>query len=83
MDRDRGKTIRLGFKGKGEESNEEKCWREEGREGWDNALREAGGWDTNLMIRHVFFTVDRITLDTTHLIPVGKSFKRKQVIFKL
>ena len=33
MDRDRGKTIRLGFKGKGEESSEEKCWREEGRVG--------------------------------------------------
>ena len=42
MDRDSGKTIRLGFKGKGEESSEEKCWREEGREGWDNALREGG-----------------------------------------
>ena len=35
MDRDRGKTIRLWFKGKGEESSEEKCWEEEGREGWD------------------------------------------------
>ena len=27
-DRDRGKTIRLGFKRKGEESSEENCWRE-------------------------------------------------------
>ena len=41
-DRDRGKTIRLGFKRKGEESSEENCWREEGREGWDNALGHCG-----------------------------------------
>ena len=33
MDRDRGKTIRLGFKGKGEESSEENCWREEKKVG--------------------------------------------------
>ena len=42
MDRDRGKTIRLGFKGKGKGSSEEKCWREEGREGWDTALGHCG-----------------------------------------
>ena len=42
MDRNRGKTIRLTFKGKGEESSEEKGWREEGREGWDNALGHCG-----------------------------------------
>ena len=58
---------------KGEEGSEEKCWREEGMKGWDNALREAGGWDINLMIRQVSFTVDHITLDTTHLIPVAKT----------
>ena len=49
MDRDRGKTIRLGVKGKGKESSEEKCWREEGREGtlhWDVVeweVRRVGG----------------------------------------
>ena len=38
MDRNRGKTIRLGFKRKGDEISEENCW----REGWDNALGHCG-----------------------------------------
>ena len=34
--RETGRTTgRLGFKGNGEEGSEEKCWEEEGREGWD------------------------------------------------
>lgn len=43
-DRDwnRGKTIRLRFKGKGEESSEEKCWREEKMQRWDIVEREFG-----------------------------------------
>jgi hypothetical protein len=46
-DWNRGKTIRLRFKGKGEESSEEKCWREEKMQRWDNALGHcgAGVWE--------------------------------------
>ena len=68
-DRNRGKTIRLLFEGKGEEGNDEKCWEENEREGWDTDTLRSGRsrvWDNSLIISHVFFIVDRITLGTTH-----------------